>query len=71
MCLSAPAAAVVRYDNVRYNLTPVMEWSPYVGKGPEVDDEWEKISRGEHHHPYPFPQTLPPKSRANTPQSAT
>ncbi|KAH6630578.1 hypothetical protein B0J18DRAFT_105686 [Chaetomium sp. MPI-SDFR-AT-0129] len=41
----SPAAPVVKYDTVRYNLTPVMEWSPYVGKGPEVDDEWEKISR--------------------------
>ena len=48
LTLAAPAAPVVRYDSVRYNLTPIMSASPYVGKGPEVDEAWEQISRGKH-----------------------
>ena len=43
----APAARIVRYKSERYNLTPIMDWSPYVGKGPEVDDEWDRISFSE------------------------
>ncbi|KAL2137767.1 hypothetical protein VTI28DRAFT_8324 [Corynascus sepedonium] len=41
----SPATPIVKYENVRYNLTPIMDWSPYVGKGPEVDEAWEQISR--------------------------
>ncbi|KAH6854780.1 hypothetical protein B0I37DRAFT_39517 [Chaetomium sp. MPI-CAGE-AT-0009] len=41
----SPAAPIVQYDTHRYNLTPNMDWSPYVGKGPKVDEAWESISR--------------------------
>ncbi len=61
---AAPAAPVVKYDTVRYNLTPVMTGSPYVGKGPEVDEAWEQISRGKHH-------PSPPSPHSNTAQSET
>ncbi|KAK4149188.1 hypothetical protein C8A00DRAFT_47145 [Chaetomidium leptoderma] len=41
----SPAASVVKYDTVRYNLTPIMSGSPYVGMTPAVDEAWEQISR--------------------------
>lgn len=44
----APVAPLVRYDTVRYNLTPIIHSSPYVGKGLDVDEAWEQISRGMH-----------------------
>ncbi|EOO02867.1 hypothetical protein UCRPA7_1626 [Phaeoacremonium minimum UCRPA7] len=39
----SPAAPAVKYDTVRYNLTPVVD-GPYVGYGPEVDAMWDHIS---------------------------
>ena len=33
----------MKYDTVRYNLTPVVD-GPYVGYGPEVDAMWDHIS---------------------------
>ncbi len=41
-----------------------MEGSPYVGKGPEVDEAWEQISRGKQRHPSS-------SSHSNTAQSET
>lgn len=40
---TAPAADVVRYETVRYNLTPIAT-SPFVGYGPEVDAQWDYIT---------------------------
>ncbi|KAF6832220.1 hypothetical protein CPLU01_06319 [Colletotrichum plurivorum] len=40
----SPAAGVVRYHTERYNLTPIMDWSPFVGAGYEVDRAWDHIT---------------------------
>lgn len=40
----SPVAEVVNYHTERYNLTPVMDWSPYVGYGKEVDRAWDHIT---------------------------
>ncbi|KAH7361401.1 hypothetical protein B0T11DRAFT_74102 [Plectosphaerella cucumerina] len=40
----SPAAGVVQYHTERYNLTPIMDWSPYVGYGAEVDRAWDHIT---------------------------
>ncbi|CZT13177.1 uncharacterized protein RAG0_16749 [Rhynchosporium agropyri] len=39
----SPAASAVEYQTVKFNAT-MGEGSPYVGKGPEVDEAWYKIS---------------------------
>lgn len=39
----APVAPIVRYQTVRYNLTPIVE-GPFVGYGPEVDKAWDYIA---------------------------
>ncbi|KAL2072858.1 hypothetical protein VTL71DRAFT_12201 [Oculimacula yallundae] len=38
----SPAASAVEYQTVKFNTT--LAGSPYVGKGPEVDEAWHKIS---------------------------
>lgn len=40
----APAASVVRYETVRYDITPVQKMSEYIGYGPEVDAAWDHIT---------------------------
>ncbi|KAL8419979.1 hypothetical protein RB594_002942 [Gaeumannomyces avenae] len=39
----SPAAPAVRYETVKFNLTPVVD-SPYVGYGEEVDKAWDYIA---------------------------
>ncbi|EHA54043.1 hypothetical protein MCOR27_006993 [Pyricularia oryzae] len=39
----SPVAPIVKYETVRYNLTPIVE-GPYVGFGEEVDKAWERIT---------------------------
>ncbi|KAE8444189.1 hypothetical protein EG329_000786 [Mollisiaceae sp. DMI_Dod_QoI] len=39
----SPAAKAVEYQRVKFNAT-MGEGSPYVGKGPEVDEAWHAIS---------------------------
>ena len=58
----------MQYDTHRYNLTPNMDWSPYVGKGPEVDEAWEQISRGKF-PPHPTPN--PSHTQINHPTNPT
>lgn len=41
--MAAPVAPIVRYETVRYNLTPIVE-GPFVGYGPEVDKAWNYIA---------------------------
>lgn len=36
-------APVVKYDTVRFNLTPMVE-GPFVGYGPKVDEAWDSIA---------------------------
>ncbi|KAK1976219.1 hypothetical protein LZ30DRAFT_693034 [Colletotrichum cereale] len=40
----SPAAEVVKYHTERYNLTPIMDWSPFVGASYEVDRAWDHIT---------------------------
>jgi len=40
----SPASGIVKYHTERYNLTPVMDWSPFVGSGYEVDRAWDHIT---------------------------
>ncbi|TQN64642.1 hypothetical protein CSHISOI_10783, partial [Colletotrichum shisoi] len=40
----SPAAGIVKYHTERYNLTPIMDWSPFVGAGYEVDRAWDHIT---------------------------
>ncbi|KAL2277890.1 hypothetical protein FJTKL_15170 [Diaporthe vaccinii] len=39
----SPVAPVVKYDTVRFNLTPMVE-GPFVGYGPKVDEAWDSIA---------------------------
>jgi hypothetical protein len=39
----APAAEAVRYETVKFNLTPIMK-TEYVGYGPSVDAAWDVIA---------------------------
>lgn len=41
--LPAPAASAIEYQRVKFNAT-MGEGSPFVGKGPSVDEAWDKIS---------------------------
>lgn len=36
-------APIVKYDTVRFNLTPMVE-GPFVGYGPKVDEAWDSIA---------------------------
>ncbi len=47
--LSAPVAPIVKYNTVRYNLTPIVE-GPFVGYGPEVDLAWDRIANDREYH---------------------
>ncbi|KAK2055277.1 hypothetical protein LY76DRAFT_194757 [Colletotrichum caudatum] len=40
----SPAAGIVKYHTERYNLTPIMDWSPFVGAGYEIDRAWDHIT---------------------------
>ncbi|WYZ39958.1 hypothetical protein EsH8_IV_000299 [Colletotrichum jinshuiense] len=40
----SPAAPIVKYHTERYNLTPIMDWSPFVGAGYEIDRAWDHIT---------------------------
>jgi hypothetical protein len=40
----APAAPIVEYKSVRYNITPVTEMTEYVGYGPKVDAAWNRVT---------------------------
>ncbi|KAJ0152076.1 hypothetical protein CTA2_262 [Colletotrichum tanaceti] len=40
----SPAAGIVKYHTERYNLTPIMDWSPFVGAGYQVDRAWDHIT---------------------------
>lgn len=33
----------MKYDTVRFNLTPMVE-GPFVGYGPKVDEAWDSIA---------------------------
>lgn len=46
----APVAPIVKYDTVRFNLTPMVE-GPFVGYGPEVDKAWDSIANDSMHMP--------------------
>lgn len=39
----APVAPIVKYETVRYNLTPVVD-GPFVGYGVDVDKAWDSIA---------------------------
>lgn len=41
---TAPAQGVASYSTQRYNVTPVLERTKYVGYGQEVDDAWEHVT---------------------------
>jgi hypothetical protein len=41
---AAPAETVASYHNVRYNITPALERTEYVGFGQDVDQAWEHIT---------------------------
>ncbi|KAH7251382.1 hypothetical protein BKA59DRAFT_395458 [Fusarium tricinctum] len=40
----SPAESVAGFHSVRYNITPAMEMSEFVGYGPEVDKAWEHVT---------------------------
>ncbi|KAK1634600.1 hypothetical protein BDP81DRAFT_462430 [Colletotrichum phormii] len=40
----SPAAGIIKYHTERYNLTPIMDWSPFVGAGYEIDRAWDHIT---------------------------
>lgn len=40
---AAPVAPIVKYETVRYNLTPLVE-GPFVGYGADVDKAWDSIA---------------------------
>lgn len=44
----APVAPIVKYDTVRFNLTPFNE-GPFIGYGPEVDKAWDSIANDSMH----------------------
>jgi hypothetical protein len=41
---AAPVENVASYRTVRYNITPALERTEYVGFGPDVDQAWEHIT---------------------------
>ncbi|KAH7324305.1 hypothetical protein B0I35DRAFT_159170 [Stachybotrys elegans] len=40
----SPAEEIVEYTTVRYNVTPELKKTEYVGYGPEVDKAWDHIT---------------------------
>lgn len=47
-------APIVKYETVRYNLTPLVE-GPFVGYGVEVDAAWDSIANDSTHSLVLFP----------------
>ncbi|KAF4954829.1 hypothetical protein FSARC_12005 [Fusarium sarcochroum] len=41
---TAPAESVANFQTVRYNITPSLELTDFVGYGPEVDKAWNHIT---------------------------
>lgn len=42
--MAAPADSAVQYQTTRYNITPLLAESEYVGYGAEVDKAWDHVT---------------------------
>lgn len=50
LTVTAPVAPIVKYETVRYNLTPLVE-GPFVGYGVDVDEAWDSIANDSRSNP--------------------